>query len=81
MGQTVAVGVIYGGNGELHVNEMWSGTGKTTIRGRLVGIEWHAVSGDERSAGIAVESIQEPDQEAEDFVFELTVATRDWLPH
>jgi len=40
VGQTIALGVIYGSDGELHVSEMWSGTGKTTVRGRLVGIEW-----------------------------------------
>ncbi len=81
VGQRIAVGVISGGDGELHVNEMWSGTGRTTVHGRLVGIEWHAITGDERGPGVAVESVHEHMPEADDYVFQLTVATTDWLPH
>jgi hypothetical protein len=81
VGQKIAVGVIYGGDGRLHVNEMWSGTGRTTVHGRLVGIEWHAITGDEIGPGMAVESIQDVSPETPDYEFELTVATSDWLPH
>lgn len=80
VGRRISVGVIYGG-GELHVNEMWSGTGKTTVGGRVVGIEWHAITGGERGPGVAAESIRVDVPEADDYVFELTVATTDWLPH
>lgn len=80
VGQRISVGVIYGG-GELHVNEMWSGTGKTTVGGRVVGIERHAITAGERGPGVAVESIRDDVPEADDYVFELTIATTDWLPH
>ena len=80
VGQDVTLGVSYYG-GRLSVTT-WGG--KTTIHGRLVGIEWHEKIDDGYGPGVAMESTTDPLPEAAedaDYAFELTVATRDWLPH
>jgi hypothetical protein len=80
LGRDVAVGVKSGGDGRLHVAEMWPGA-HTTVHGRLVGIEWHELTDDIPGPGLNVDTIEDDVPYAEDYAFELTVATRDWLPH
>ncbi len=67
----------YSGN-RFHVSS-WGGS--TAIHGHLVGMEWHERSGDEYGPGVKVESTDDEVPEADDYSFELTVATNDWLPH
>jgi hypothetical protein len=80
VGSDVALGVKNGGDGRLHVAEMWPGAG-TTVHGRLVGIEWHEMVDDEPGPGLRVDSTEDVVPDADDYAFELTVATQDWLPH
>ncbi len=53
-----------------------------------MGIEWHAVKDDEYGPGVDVDDtydfVQDSEcftQDADDYEYELTVATKDWLPH
>jgi hypothetical protein len=74
VGDRVSLGVA--NYGRLYV-EQWGGT--TTVHGRLVGIELHAHVGE--GPGVSVEDTDQFDHEELDYAYELTVATRDWLPH
>ena len=80
VGKEVVVRLMYGGDGRLHVAELWPGV-HTTVRGRLVGIEWHEMTDDRPGPGLRVDSTEDDVPGAEDYAFELTVATQDWLPH
>lgn len=80
VGKDIVVGVTHGPDGRLHVSEMWPGA-HTTIHGRLVGIEWHEMTDDDPGAGLRVDSTEDHVPDADNYAFELTVATRDWLPH
>ena len=61
--------------GRLYV-EQWGG--HTTIHGRIVGIAWHAQVDD--GSGVRVEDTDQFDHVELDYAYELTVATRDWIP-
>src|SRR5271154_6889305 len=80
VGKEVVLGVARAGDGRLHVAELW-GSGHTTIHGRLVGVEWHEMTDDGPSAGLRLDSTEDDVPEADNYAFELTVATQDWLPH
>jgi hypothetical protein len=80
VGGDCVVGVKHGGDGRLHVAEMWPGA-HTTVHGRVVGIEWHEMTPGGPGCGLRVESTEDDVPDANDYVFELTVATRNWLPH
>lgn len=79
IGEECLVGVKHGGDGRLHVVEMGSAA-HTTIHGRLVGMEWHEMTDGLPGPGLHVFSTDDDVPEADDYAFELTVATRDWLP-
>jgi hypothetical protein len=79
VGEDCVVGVKYGGDGRLHVVEMWPGA-HTTVRGRLVGIEWHEMTDEGPGPGLRVESTEDNVPDTGDYAFELTVATKHWLP-
>jgi len=55
--------------------------GRTTIHGRLVGIEWPEKTLDGYGLGIAVDSTKVDWPTADDLGVELAVTTTDWLPH
>jgi hypothetical protein len=80
VGKDVVVGVTHGGDGRLHVAEMWPGA-HTTIHGRLVGIEWHEMTDSGPDPGLRVDSTEDDVPDTDDYAFELTIATQDWLPH
>ena len=80
VGKDVVVGVAQGGDGRLHVVEMWPGA-PTTVHGRLVGIEWHEMTDSGRGPGLRVESTEDDVPNADEYAFERTVATQDWLPN
>lgn len=75
----MVVGVKPGGDGLLHIAEMWPGA-HTTVDGRLVGIEWHEMTDDGTGPGLRVDSTEDDVPGANEYSFELTVATQDWLP-
>jgi hypothetical protein len=77
VGEEVSVGVVP--EGDRLVMPMWGGS--TTVHGRLVGIEWHEVSGDQIGPGMLVEDTDDFTHRADDYAYELTIATKDWLPH
>ena len=79
-GKDVTLGVKNGADGRLHGAEMWPGA-HTTVHGRLVGIEWHAMTDDDPGPGHRVDSTEDDVPDAADYDYELTVATNDWLPH
>jgi hypothetical protein len=76
VGGDLGVGVV-SGRGRVWVESFGA---RTTVHGRLVGMEWHALVDGEERPGRAVESTADEVAEAEDYVYELTVATQDWLP-
>lgn len=77
VGDDVALKVSYYGD-RLYVNS-WGGN--TTVHGRLVGIEWHEQTGDQYGPGVKVETTDDFTHDVDDYAYELTVATNDWLPH
>lgn len=58
VGQDLVVGVAHLGDGQLHVAEMWSGA-HTTVRCRLVGIEWHEMTDDGPGRALRVNSAED----------------------
>jgi hypothetical protein len=80
VGTDVDLGVKNGGDGRLYVAEMWPGA-HTTVHGRLIGIEWHETTNEGTGPGFRVDSTEDDVPEVDRYVFELTVATQDWLPH
>jgi hypothetical protein len=80
IGKDLEVGVAYGGDGRLYVAEIWPGA-HTTVHGRLVGIEWHEMTNEGPGPGFRVHSTEADVPEVDRYAFELTVATKDWLPH
>jgi hypothetical protein len=79
VGTDIELGVVSGADGRLKVAEVWPGA-HTTVRGRLVGLEWHKVTADGSGPGVLVDSTEDDLPEVDDYEFELTVATQDWLP-
>ena len=80
VGEKIALGVARS-NGRMEVAEMWPGA-HTTVRGRLVGLEWHELTDDGPGPGVRVSSTRDEDlPDGDHFEFELTVATQDSLPH
>jgi len=84
VGDEVAFGVAFDGD-RLYIPN-WGA--KTRVHGRLVGIERHPVRDGEHGPGVMVSDtddfVQDSeifDQDADDYIYELTVATTDWLPH
>src|ERR1700735_5523897 len=80
VGSDCVLGVGADGDGRLFVAELWPAA-HTTVHGRLVGIEWHQLTGGGAGRGLHVDSTEDTVPWADDYAFELTVATRDWLPH
>jgi len=75
-GEEIAIKVSYSGD------RLWVNSDRgTAIHGHLVGIEWHERMGDEYGPGRNVGSTEDQLPQADDYSFELTVATNDWLPH
>jgi hypothetical protein len=83
-GHEVALGVVF--DGERLVMPMWGPS--TRVHGLLIGIEWHEVLGDpygpgnrEFGPGLRVEHTDDFTHDVDEYEYELTVATNDWLPH
>jgi hypothetical protein len=55
-----------GGDGRLHVAEMWPGE-HTTVYGRLVGIEWHEMTDDRPGPATAWTRPKTTSRDADDF--------------
>ena len=72
--------VVSGADGRLKVSERWP-RAHTRVHGRLVGLEWHAVIEDGPGPGVRVNSTEDEVPGADDYEFEMTVASQDWLSH
>jgi hypothetical protein len=77
VGEDVSVGVAV--DGERLYIPIWGAS--TTVHGRLVGIEWHEMVGGKDGAGVKVEDTDDFTHDVDDYAYELTIATKDWLPH
>jgi hypothetical protein len=53
----------------------------TTIHGRLLGIEWHEMGEGLPGPGVRVSDTDDFTHDVDDYAYELTIATRDPLPH
>lgn len=71
--------VTHGGDRRLFIAEMWPAA-HTTVHGRLVGIEWHEIANEAPGPDLRVDSTEDDVPEVDRYAFELTVATKDWLP-